>query len=98
MARAAERNNANEPMNRLHECRAGFPACRFAGLSSPVDLRLATRKPPNPHAGKPALRGRPGSWANAEDLREMERFNTRLILFLLLLRALRRRLVVVSSV
>src|SRR2546425_7682138 len=38
---------AHEP-----ECRAGFPACRFTGLSSPVDQRLATRKSPEPAGWK----------------------------------------------
>jgi len=34
------------------EGRAGFPACRFTGLSSPVDQRLATRKSPEPAGWK----------------------------------------------
>src|SRR5262245_13859346 len=36
------------------QCRAGFPACRFTGLSSPVFQKLATGKSPEP-AGWKAL-------------------------------------------
>jgi len=34
------------------ECRTGFPACRFTGLSSPADQRRATRKSPEPAGWK----------------------------------------------
>ena len=34
------------------ECGAGFPACRFTGLSSPVDEKRATRKSPEPAGSK----------------------------------------------
>src|SRR6266516_54717 len=38
----------------LHEpaCTAGFPACRFTGLSSPVDQERATGKSPGPAGSK----------------------------------------------
>src|SRR6266487_3513940 len=38
----------------LHEpaCTAGFPACGFTGLSSPVDQERATGKPPEPAGSK----------------------------------------------
>src|SRR5436190_831756 len=38
----------------LHEpaCSAGFPACGFAGLSSPVDQERATGKSPEPAGSK----------------------------------------------
>src|SRR5881396_2747351 len=49
----------------LHEpeYRAGFPACRFTGLSSPLDPKGRLESRPNPQAGKPALRASPGSWS-----------------------------------
>src|SRR6266498_4371283 len=34
------------------EWRAGFPACRFSGLSSPVDQERATGKSPEPAGSK----------------------------------------------
>src|SRR5258705_11655570 len=34
------------------ECGAGFPACRFTGLSSPVDQKQANRKSPEPAGWK----------------------------------------------
>ena len=41
------------------EGRAGFPACRFTGLSSPVDQRLATRKSPEPAGSKACVTSQP---------------------------------------
>jgi hypothetical protein len=47
--------HAKKRKGALHEpwmCRADIPVCRFTGLSSPVDQRLATRKSPEPAGWK----------------------------------------------
>src|SRR6266480_1390063 len=45
---------ARRRMRALHEptCSAGFPACGFTGLSSPVDQERATGKSPEPPGSK----------------------------------------------
>src|SRR5437773_12554117 len=45
---------ARRRMRALHEpaCSAGFPACGFTGLSSPVDQERATGKSPEPAGSK----------------------------------------------
>src|SRR6266480_1542790 len=45
---------ARRRMRALHEpaCSAGFPACGFTGLSSPLDQERATGKSPEPAGSK----------------------------------------------
>src|SRR6266516_1072426 len=64
-ANRSEHNVPHDVISPLHEpaCSAGFPACGFTGLSSPVDQERATGKSPGPAGSKACATTPPGSRA-----------------------------------